>query len=178
LCLLLLFLGETFLPHLRSAAMLGRDNSTAESFNGRTGIWEDVGHYIDQRPILGYGYAGFWTPSRIREISGEEKWAIPDSHSAYLDYLLTLGVVGLVAYVLLLLIGIRRAFHFHKLCRNSSLAFCGAVLVFCALDGLLESAVFDPTLLMFLGMITLARLSFVTSLSPPVMRLSSGLPFR
>jgi exopolysaccharide production protein ExoQ len=161
LCVLLLFLGDAFLPHLRSAVMLGRDNSTPDSFNGRTGIWEDVGNYIDKRPILGYGYAGFWTPARISELSGEEKWAIPDSHSAYLDYLLTLGAVGLAAYVLLLFAGISRAFHLHKLLHNSALAFCGSVLVFCALDGFLESAMVSPTLLTFLVMVALTRLAFI-----------------
>ena len=54
------------------------------------------GPYVEQRPILGYGYGGFWTPSHISEISEGEKWGIPNSHSAYLDNLLMLGVVGLI----------------------------------------------------------------------------------
>jgi exopolysaccharide production protein ExoQ len=168
LCLLFLFLGDAFSPRLGGAVMLGRDDATPNSFNGRVGVWKDVGYYIDRHPVLGYGYAGFWTPAHISEISREEKWGIPDSHSAYLDYLLTLGVPGLVVYVLLLSIGIRRAFRLHELSQNSALAFFGALLLFCALDGLLESAVFDPTLLMFLGMVALAQLAFVITVSPSV----------
>jgi len=160
-CLLLLFFEAGLLPDLKSAIMLGRDDSTVDSFNGRTGIWEDVGYYIHRRPILGYGYGGFWTPTHIRVISGEEKWAISDSHSAYLEYLLTLGAVGLVAYTLLLFAGIRRAFRFQRLSQNSAFAFCGALLVFCSSDGFLESAVVNPSLLMFLSMAVLAQLAFV-----------------
>jgi O-antigen ligase len=160
-CLLLLFFEAGLIPDLKSAIMLGRDDSTVDSFNGRTGIWEDVGYYIHRRPILGYGYGGFWTPTHIRVISGEEKWAISDSHSAYLEYLLTLGAVGLVAYTLLLFAGIRRAFRFQILSQNSAFAFCGALLVFCSSDGFLESAVVNPSLLMFLSMAVLAQLAFV-----------------
>ena len=160
-CLLLLVLGNTFLPDLKSAVMLGRVDASDGSFNGRTGIWDEIRPYIQRRPILGYGYGGFWTPSHITEISEEEKWGIPNSHSAYLDTLLTLGVVGLVAYVLLLCAGIRSAFRLQKLLQNTAYAFWGVLLVFCAIDGLLESAPIEPSLLMFLSAVVLAQLGFV-----------------
>jgi len=160
-CVLLLVLGNALLPDLKSAAMLGRDDSTVGSLNGRAGIWDDVGYYIDRRPILGYGYAGFWTPAHMSEISEKEKWGVPDGHSAYLDYLLTLGAVGLTAFALLLFAGIVRAFRFYSLSRNSVFAFFAAFLVFCALDGLLESAIVEPSLLMFLGIVVLTQLAFI-----------------
>jgi len=161
LCILLLVPG--LVPDFKSAILLGRDDSGIDSFHGRIGVWEEVGYYIHQRPILGYGYGGFWTPTHISAISDEEKWGVPNSHSAYLDCLLALGVVGLVAYILLLLAGIKRAFRFQKLSQNSAFAFCGALLVFCALDGLLESAIVNPSLLMFLSCVILASLAFKDS---------------
>jgi len=160
-CALLLVLGNAFTPHLKSALMLGKDDSTADSFSGRIGIWGDVRYYIYQRPLLGYGYGGFWTPTHLSTISSEEKQGVPNSHSAYLDYFLTLGAVGMVAYALLLMVGIGRAFRFYKLSQNSAFAFCGALLVFCALHGLLESAVVYPSHLMLLGAVVLTRLAFV-----------------
>jgi exopolysaccharide production protein ExoQ len=161
LCFSLLILGNTFLPKLQSAVIAGRDISTVGTFNGRTGIWDDVTYYIRQRPIIGYGYGGFWTPAHLKEISEEENWAVPDGHSAYLDYLLALGAVGLSIYVLLLLVGIMRAFCFYRSSRNSTFAFCGAMLMFCALDGFLESAMVYPSALMFLSMVVLTRLAFI-----------------
>jgi exopolysaccharide production protein ExoQ len=169
-CVFLMVLGNAILPTLRSAVMLGKDGTDVTSFHGRSGIWEDVGPYIDRRPILGYGYGGFWTPAHISEISEEEKWGVPNSHSAYLDYLLELGAVGLVLYVLLLFGGIRRAFRFHKLSRNPAYAFCGALLMFCVVDGLLESAVASPSFLMFLCLVTLASLAFKNMLQPELVR--------
>jgi O-antigen ligase len=160
-CLILLVMGDTFLPKLQSAVIAGRDSSTMDTFNGRTGIWDDVGYYIRQRPILGYGYGSFWTPAHLKEVSETEKWAVPDGHSAYLDYLLTLGSVSLALYILLLILGIMRAFCFYRSLRNSTFAFCAALLLFCALNGLLESAMVDPSVLMFLSMVVLARLAFI-----------------
>jgi exopolysaccharide production protein ExoQ len=157
-CLLALILGNAFLPDLKGAVMLGRDDANDSSLNGRAAVWEEIGHYVQQRPILGYGYGGFWTPAHIAEISEEEKWAIPNSHSAYLDYLLTLGAVGLIAYVFILSAGIKRAFRFHKLSRNSAFAFCGALLLFCALDGLLESGPGEASLLLFVTAMVLTLL--------------------
>ena len=165
-CLFLLVMVNASLSGLKSAVMLGRDDASAGSFNGRTGIWNDVGYYVDRRPILGYGYGGFWTPTHISEISDKEEWGIPNGHSAYLDNLLTLGAVGLVGYVLLLFAGIVRAFHFHRLSRDSGFAFFGAFLVFCALDGLLESATIDASLPMFLSTVVLAQLAFVRPALP------------
>ncbi len=159
-CVLLLALGNATLPVLKSGAMLGREDSGVDSLHGRTGIWDDVGYYTDRHPVLGYGFGAFWTPAHISEVSEEEKWGVPNSHSAYLDYLLTLGAVGLVVYVLLLLAGIKRAFLLHRLSGNSAFSFCGALLVFCALDGLLESAAVSPSLLMFLSWAVLTSLAF------------------
>jgi O-antigen ligase len=159
LCILVLSLGNAFLPDVKSAVNLGRVDSTEGTFNGRTGIWDAIGHYVVQRPILGYGFGGFWTPAHIRAISEEEKWGIPNSHSAYLDYLLTLGSVGVAAYALLLFAGIWRALRFQKLSRNTALAFCWMLLVFCAMDGFLESAAANPSLPMLLSLVVLIFLA-------------------
>jgi O-antigen ligase len=168
-CFLLLFLEAGLLPGLKGTILLGRDDpDSVGTFTGRTMIWEDAGYYIRQRPILGYGYGGFWTPTHINVISDEEKWGVPDGHSAYIDYLLTLGTVGLVAYTLLLFAGIRRAFRFHRLSRNSAFAFCGAFLVFCALDGFFESAIGEASILLFLCMVVLARLVKIGDSSQPL----------
>ena len=161
-CLFLLVRWDPPYSALRRAALLGRDDSSVGSINGRIGVWEDVGYYIARRPLLGYGYGGFWTPTHIRVISDEEKWGVPESHSAYLDYLLTLGAVGLGAYTLLLIAGIRRAFQFQKVSRNSAFAFCGGLLVFCGFVGFLQSGAAVSSFPMFLTVVVLAQLAFVS----------------
>jgi exopolysaccharide production protein ExoQ len=168
-CSLLLFMGGELIPKIKNTILLGRDEpGSVDSFNGRSMIWNDLSFYTGQHPILGFGYGGFWNPKHISEISDEEKsGGISSGHSAYLDYLLTLGGVGLVTYSLLLLGGIWRAFRFYLLSRNVAYAFCGAFLVFCALDGILDSNItMAGALLMFLWLVVLARLAFIEAPLP------------
>ena len=74
--------------------------------------------------------------------------------------------MGLVAYTLLLFAGIQRAFHFQRLFHNSAYAFCGVILVLYAVDGFLESAVIEPSVLMFLTWIILVSLAFKDCRNP------------
>jgi exopolysaccharide production protein ExoQ len=162
-CVLLMAFGNTLPSHLKSVVMLGRDSSDVDSFNGRAGIWEEIANYVDQRPILGYGYGGFWTPAHISEISHEQNWGIPNSHSTYLDFLLTLGAVGLFAYSLSLFAGIGLALQLHRLTHYAAFAFLGALLIFCAGNGLLESALIDSPSLTFVSALALIHLAFRSS---------------
>jgi exopolysaccharide production protein ExoQ len=155
--------GGALVSSLKNAITLQRDDAGIASFNGRLGLWKDLGYFIERRPLLGYGYGGFWTPAHINVISAEEKWPVPEGHSAYLDCVLTLGFVGLLFYSFVLFAGIARAFRFQIGQRNPALAFCGAVLVFTALIGFLESGATSPSLCMFLCMVILVQIGFCIS---------------
>jgi O-antigen ligase len=88
------------------AALLGRSSD----LTGRTEIWRWVIAFIQERPILGYGYSGFWFAS---EASGVVERAIGShmySHNGYLDTLLTNGALGLSLAVIFLGTGLKRAF--------------------------------------------------------------------
>ena len=162
LCLVMLVLVSGLFPGLKGAVRCseGATRMTPPSMGGpRSG--DEVGRFVGRHPILGYGYGSFWTPTRMSVISDDMNFGVPNSHLAYLDYLLTIGAVGLVTYVLLLIAGISRAFRFHRHSRNSAFAFCAAFLVFCALDGMLESATMQTSLPMFLIIVVLAQLAFV-----------------
>jgi len=67
------------------------------TFTGRQTIWEFASYQIGQRPLLGWGYRGFWligpnAPS-VTEAPGWVK-GMPNAHSGYYDTLLELGYVG------------------------------------------------------------------------------------
>ena len=127
----------------------------------RVEIWRDVAPFVYQRPILGYGYDAFWTPPHIRLISSDEGWGVPNGHSTYLDYWLSLGAVGLVGYVLVLTIAFARALRLYKITHSVPFAFCAALLVFCMVDGLLESSVIEGSFLKFLCMVVVVHLAFL-----------------
>jgi len=87
------------------AVLLGRSTD----LSGRTEIWRWVISLIQEHPILGYGYAGFWTESAAATI--ERAIGLPMySHNGYLDTLLTNGIVGLSLAIVFLGTGLKRAF--------------------------------------------------------------------
>jgi O-antigen ligase len=95
---------------------LGRSSD----LTGRTEIWSRVMYYIPERPILGYGYSGFWYGASPESIAIDRAMgqSIMYSHNGYLETLLNLGAVGFVFLLIFLGAGIKRAFYASK--RNQS----------------------------------------------------------
>jgi exopolysaccharide production protein ExoQ len=82
---------------------------------GRVDLWQAAIPYVEAKPILGYGYAAFWTyesqpARRIREVVHWDD--APHSHNAYIDLALNLGALGMVIYFVAYFIVARVAFRF------------------------------------------------------------------
>lgn len=161
--LLIFLIGTGLASGFQRALTMGRVDvaDSPDSISGRTVIWKDVGPYIGEHPIIGYGYQSFWTPARLALIQDEEQWTVPDSHSTYVDCLLTLGIVGLTLFALSLLSGLWQVFLSYRVTRNSYFAFLGGILIFCIINGFFESALGEGGSLTVLCLIVLARLAFV-----------------
>src|SRR6202022_4141759 len=69
-------------------AVLGRD----DTLTGRTPLWSAVVHSIQERPLLGYGYAAFWMPKSpdSSDVISAVGWLSGHSHNGCLD----VGLVG------------------------------------------------------------------------------------
>lgn len=78
---------------------VGRD----ASLTGRTDVWVALIPVAMQKPLLGLGFGGFWTPETM------ELYNISGSHNGYLDILLELGFVGIIFFALFLIHSIRKA---------------------------------------------------------------------
>lgn len=72
------------------------------TLTGRTDIWTYAIDKILERPWLGYGFAGFW-----HGLDGESayvvravRWATPNAHNGYLDFILQLGIIGFTLFLL------------------------------------------------------------------------------
>jgi exopolysaccharide production protein ExoQ len=144
-CLLFLGLGGLFVlstagsgdPFAQAMHRNGDDND-AGSFNGRVELWQQCLKFVAKRPLLGYGYGGFWTPKRIEAISQDQTWAIQQSHSAYIEQLLASGIPGAVLYIGVLFtslwVCVARFLH-----GRDAYGAWAAVLVFIAIHNVTES---------------------------------------
>ena len=155
--------GDIAFPAMRRGIDLGREESAAESLmtlNGRTPLWRDCMRSVAERPVLGYGYDSFWDAQRVRGASDKHGWGIPNAHNIYLDMMLQLGPVGLVALVLVMLLGIVRALAFQRATGDASYAFLGSVLVFSMLSGVLESVLMMRETFTFIALAAVVYLAF------------------
>lgn len=112
-------------------------------FTGRDEIWRFLIARFLERPWLGHGFGGFWDigPSSPNLLYGTGYVPmINQAHNGYLDLLLSLGVVGVLAYLILL------ASFFVSLPRtvganDSVLLLCWCLLMFTLLHNLTETSI-------------------------------------
>lgn len=160
LCCFVALFSDFFLPILDHAMALGREDTDTLTLTGRVPIWGQLLAFILRQPFTGYGYGGFWSPRHIEEVARTQEWAVVSAHSAYVDIMLDLGVVGGVAYVLIVFLGIKRALVVRKRSDDALFGFMVVVLMFAGLHGLLESAPITPGYNTFVDMVILAWLGF------------------
>jgi exopolysaccharide production protein ExoQ len=81
--------------------LIGKD----PTLTGRTELWTWVLNAIAQRPVLGWGYAAFWSPNNpaADEISRVLQWYVPEAHNGLLEMALNVGFVGASYYIFLLI---------------------------------------------------------------------------
>ncbi|MBF2084106.1 O-antigen ligase [Thermoleptolyngbya sp. C42_A2020_037] len=72
------------------------------TLTGRTDIWPIVIRQGLQRPILGYGYSGFWGDwnSPGAAVWKDYGWLAPNAHNGFIDLWIQLGFVGAAIFIL------------------------------------------------------------------------------
>ncbi len=73
-----------------------------DDFTGRFEIWRLVGTLVIERPVLGWGWIGYWAPwvDPFRRLVIRDGVQYLQAHNAYLDVQMQLGVPGLLVLVL------------------------------------------------------------------------------
>ena len=115
------------------------------TFSGRTRIWTAVMTSISKRPMLGYGYGGFW-----RGLTGESGnvisyvgFGVPHAHSGYLNIWLQIGAVGLGLFLTSLCIALRNVFACFKPNRPMWVDWYAGLVLLIILSNLDESYILN-----------------------------------
>lgn len=151
-------------PLTEAIFQMGRLASTmdnAGNLSGRSDLWRECFHYIGQSPLLGWGYNSFWTLENTQEIQRQIDWYSGSAHSVYVDLWLGVGLIGAMAYLILILGGL--LYFAREAVRTEDFAygFAFVFLVFAALHSAFESAFLYPALYTFLLMTMFARRAFI-----------------
>lgn len=120
---------------------MGRDTS----LSGRDVLWTEIGREFFERPILGSGFGSFWYEGRGREIVGT--WNPRQSHNAYLDLSLDLGLLGAVLVCGLIAVAVLRGWKRYVALRLVGMQGAHASLLAAVLSLLLIGAFSESYLL-------------------------------
>jgi exopolysaccharide production protein ExoQ len=90
--------------------LLGKDMT----LTGRVPLWNRVlGKVTQERPILGYGFHGFWQDWRPPELNPSHPvagdgygWFAHHAHNGFIDLFIDIGLIGLIAFLLSFLLNI------------------------------------------------------------------------
>lgn len=151
-------IGASLRSSIAEVLRTDRDIGEVSDFTGRNLVWDICIRYAAERPVLGYGFGGFWTGARLDNVADELKWPAFHAHSAYLDIFLGLGCPGILLFTGLLF---------------GTITFCGsrylrgddrcgawfAVFIFVSINGFTESIFVLPTFPEFVMCLILMRLS-------------------
>jgi O-antigen ligase len=155
-----LALGQAAVEMAGHGAYLGRGSGDTMTLNGRIWLWIECRGYLGDRPLLGYGFNGFWSPERMSLISQRQGWVLGDAHSVYLDVALSLGLLGLLAFVIVLITALNRARWAFQLSHDVGYGFLYAFILFFTLHGLLESNFVRPGYAAFMFLAVLASIAY------------------
>jgi O-antigen ligase len=141
-----------------SALMLGRDDTQNNaSLSNRAPLWAELMDYVDDRPLLGYGYNAFWTSGRISKISDHQHWGVPNAHNTYLDQELSVGIPGVILYTVVLWGGLFVAWRRYRRNRCAETLLAPIMLTWLVITTFAESLPLDPFLPTFLVYVLLAQ---------------------
>jgi O-antigen ligase len=154
---LLLAIGVT--DNLTNAMLLGRAEQSG-SLTGRVPLWTELSTYISERPLHGYGYESFWTADHVAAVSSALQWGIHEAHSAYVETILSVGIVGAIPVIIGVLIATWRARQRYLTTGETGYDFLFSLFLFALINSLTESGMVLPMFVPFLAGCGLACLAF------------------
>lgn len=126
-------------------ALMGRDESSVRTLTGRTDIWAFAWNELSADPARiagGFGHDSFWNDRHTDAVSRRVGFTISEAHSAYLESMLNLGIVGVGAWLLAILMAGWRWMSEGRTRRGrwrAEAAFSMALLALALSHGLIES---------------------------------------
>lgn len=139
------------------------------TLTGRTEFWPQIVEKINERPLLGYGVAGFWQSWRGLEnpahsiIVVKSQFVPPHSHNGFLDLACDLGWGGLILFVLSFLNNIVKGVVYLTRARLPEAGLPLFILTYTLMTNLTETGLFGPTSVWFWYIVVSVRLSLDVS---------------
>ena len=139
------------------------------TLTGRTDFWPIIVDKINQRPILGYGMAGFWQPWRGADDPGGDiivaktQFQPMHSHNGFLDLGLDLGWLGLALFALSFFNNVAKSVVYLSRVRLPESGLPLLLLTYTLMTNFTETGLIGVTSIWFWYVVTTVRLTLDTS---------------
>jgi O-antigen ligase len=145
--------------------LIGRTDD-ALSLTGRIPLWRQLIATVDDRILIGFGWGAFWTPEHIRLASAVVGSGISHAHCAYIETMLNLGIVGLVACLLTACAAVREVFRRCRADSEGGVLFLAALLAFALVHAFAEALFATPSFVPFFAACGLSNLAYCAGECP------------
>ena len=132
------FVNVAALDQTADVAAMGR-RENVNSLTGRLPLWHELWKAADERLLAGHGYGAFWGEKNVLKYSEIFAWHIPHGHNAYLDLVLSVGVVGGALYVAWVLATAFVAAARHERTGRAAYVFVACLMMLSLVHGATES---------------------------------------
>lgn len=162
---LFLFIGGLFTWGVSDAENILLSLGKDPSFTGRTLLWSALVDKIQERPLLGYGYVGFWHDTEgasayVGKVLGTT-YIPPHAHNGFFELLLAFGSIGALLFGLSLLSTIRRTLIAARLTKSREGLFPLIYLSFFVVYNLTESSLVEHNSIFWIIYVALASSRFI-----------------
>jgi exopolysaccharide production protein ExoQ len=125
---------------------LGRQREEASwTFQDRRYLWRENAKFFLLKPVLGYGYGGFWNSNHIAVVSASiGRGFVANSHSTYFDMLLSLGIIGTLLFISILINATKKAIRIYKKYKNSEYIISAVLIIWLIIHSIFESLTVQP----------------------------------
>ena len=123
--------------------ILGHFGKTTD-LTGRDDLWPTILQMVSAKPLLGYGYEGFWRgmTSPGYTVWKAVGWPAPNAHNGFLDMLLAVGLLGGILFAISFVLNLLKIFLRVQVTKDVC-AICPVLaLVFLIISNTTETALF------------------------------------
>jgi O-antigen ligase len=132
------FISVAALDQTADVASMGRRENVT-SLTGRLPLWHQLWKAADDHLVAGHGFGAFWGEKNVLKYSEIFSWHIPHGHNAYLDLILSIGILGGLLYLTWILAVAGTAALQHERDGRPAHVFVVSLVVFSLVHGVTES---------------------------------------
>jgi O-antigen ligase len=122
---------------------MGRSDDVS-ALTGRIPLWQFIWDDAAGRRLQGFGYGAYWIKDRTLAAHDALEWFPHHSHSAYIETIVNIGLIGLTLVLAIGLFGLQRAAWLAARTRRPEYCALFAIVVAAFVNGVTETAFAMP----------------------------------